>query len=200
MNNDSVANGGGSMNKPYVGTRLCPIDPDGSIELPGFLLQLAQERSPNWVMFAGPDPEAPCLCLLDETALAQRLATAGDAKRAGRAFGFFEPAPFFSNGRLQLPGIARIGGWLGPEALLIGAGDRLELWDPEIAATRGCGTVAALALLHRRIALSQEDEHDPLLPLSEPSPRPFRINVRKPGEHRRGASTRRDLGSPARAA
>ncbi|MBX9814702.1 MAG: hypothetical protein A4S12_00075 [Proteobacteria bacterium SG_bin5] len=190
------------MSKPYVGARICPVDPEGSIELPAFLLQLASERSPNWLMFAGPDPEAPCLCLLDEHALADRLARAGEARRAQRGFGFFEPAPFFSSGRLQLPAIARAGGWLGAEALLIGAGDRLELWDPEIAATRGCGTVAALAQLHRRLALPQEDDNDPLLPLSDTVIRPFpgggRAAVRS--DRRRAAQRGRDLGSPARAA
>ncbi|MBX9882391.1 MAG: hypothetical protein K2X73_10510 [Sphingomonas sp.] len=187
------------MNKPYVGARLCQVDPDGSIELPPFLLQLASERSPNWLLFAGPDPDAPCLCLFDERALAERLEQAGGARRAQRNFGFFEPAPFFSSGRLQLPAIARAGGWLGADALLIGAGDRLEVWDPDIAATRGCGTVAALAQLHRRLSLPQEDDNDPLLPLSDAVIRPFPAPGRGPlrAARRRAAQ---HVGSPARAA
>ena len=194
-----VTKGEIQMVKPYVGAKLCLVEPDGSIELPPFLLQVASERSPNWLMFAGPDLEAPCLSLLDEATLARRMESLGEGRRAQRSFGFFEPAPFYSSGRLQLPPIAR--GWLAAEALLIGAGDRLEVWDPEIAATRGCGTVAALAQLHRRLATPQEDEHDPLLPLADAhvlkafdaGRKPARVDRRRPA---RGLQ----LGATARAA
>ncbi|MBX9795786.1 MAG: hypothetical protein K2Y03_02745 [Sphingomonas sp.] len=91
----------------------------------------------------------------------------GPARSTRRDFGFFEPAPFYASGRLQLPVMARAGGWLGAEALVIGAGDRLEIWDPVVAAERGDGTVAALALLHRRMATQQEEEHAPVLPLHD---------------------------------
>ncbi len=157
--------------KPYVGSSLCAIAVDGSIDLPSFILAIACERSPHWLMFAGPDQQAPCLALFDEQTIARRLDNVagdnGSTRSARRDFGFFEPAPFYSTGRLQLPALARASGWLGAEALVIGAGDRLEVWDPAIAAERGDGTVAALALLHRRLSAQHEDDVAPVLPLHD---------------------------------
>ncbi len=120
---------------PLTGTFTRSVDDKQRITIPKELRSaLGEQREGTFYVAPGTDGS---LAIYDEDAfvrLGQRLADAPPAQRDVRAFGrlFYAQAhrvELDKQGRLRLPGSLSDWADLGKEAVLVGVGDHLELWN-----------------------------------------------------------------------
>ena len=144
----------------FSGTATQVVDADGGMQLPHFILSTLTRRSESRRILFGPHEVDPCMSGYDERYAAwlhaelerlrlrdEALGTdqAGHHARTRRAFGAVETASYDDNGRVTLPPMMRRRTRIGEAALVIGAGGRFEIWNPEIARTSGDDELRQLA-------------------------------------------------------
>jgi MraZ protein len=135
------------MHSLFLGCTLCEVDPDGTILLSDSAAQALGLPAPDEPLFLSTHERDRCLVgyarsHLDEIRTRTerwRLAdeAAGRNERAHhdrmrRLFGLVETAPRIAGG-LALPPAMRHLGRIESVALVVGAGDRFEIWNPQLA-------------------------------------------------------------------
>lgn len=144
----------------FSGTALQPVDEQGGLVLPGFVLDaLARRRADRRVFFA-PHEVDRCISSYDGAHAAwlhaeverQRLRgeERGEApdvhhRRARRTFGAAEAAQYDEGGRVVLPVRIRARSRIARAALVVGTGSSFEIWDPETARAAGDEELKSLA-------------------------------------------------------
>ena len=143
----------GASDKPYAGTALARVNAGGRVRLPDFVRRVL-ERHPSSI-FVGLHPEAPCLLAFDtryrdrlHDELHEGTAAAGEERRARlrRVFGTSQEIGWPCD-HIRLPDVARRKAMIGAQALFIGIGGALEIWDPGTAAASGDEILEELAAL-----------------------------------------------------
>jgi DNA-binding transcriptional regulator/RsmH inhibitor MraZ len=147
------------MSSLFCGCALCEVDADGIVRLPDFLAEALGPNDETGDLLVSPHEIDKCLVgfhrdHLDELAVRAerwRLAdeSAGrDARahyaRSRRCFGMVERAPRDA-GAIRLPDAMRHLGQIGATALFVGAGDRFEIWNPDLAIASGDAELRELA-------------------------------------------------------
>lgn len=130
----------------YCGCALCDVDGDGIISLPEKLaetlglgdaadLLLSTHESDRCLVGYARDHLEELRARTERWRLADEAA-GHDARahhlRARRVFGIVEAAPRTANG-LRIPAAMRHLGRIGAVALLVGTGERFEIWNPDLA-------------------------------------------------------------------
>lgn len=137
------------MGSLYLGCALCEVDAEGNVLLPDHTARALGLPAPDEPLFLSPHERDQCLVgyskphlheirtrterwrLADEDA--GRDAHAHHA-RMRRLFGIVEAAPRNERG-LLIPAVMRHLGRIESIALVVGAGDRFEIWNPHLAVT-----------------------------------------------------------------
>ncbi|MDB5703936.1 MAG: hypothetical protein JWN66_1052 [Sphingomonas bacterium] len=165
------------MDELFIGSALSEVTSGGEILLPRTFHQTAQLRSQNGSLFVGLHEESRCLVVYDKAFAAQqqwdfdtrRAAFIGsnlDAHytRLRRTFGFVEEVKLAPDGMMTLGALMRERGRIGTTALLVATGQRFEIWDLDFVLERGPADLVALATLHLKIQIANEECHVPALP------------------------------------
>lgn len=146
------------MSSLYCGFALCEVDSDGNVLLPDFLAEaLTPDNSQSELLISTHETDQ-CLvgyardhldALLARTERWREADEAagrdaeGHHRRARHFFGMVERAPRDAD-HLRLPAALRCIGRIGDIALFVGAGDRFEIWNPELALAAGDAELRAL--------------------------------------------------------
>lgn len=155
------------MSSLYLGCALCEVDAEGNVLLADTMARTLGLPAPEEPLFLSTHERDQCLVGYARSHLQEirtrterwRLADedAGrDAQRhherMRRLFGIVEVAPRSAQG-LMLPAVMRHLGRIESMALIVGTGDRFEIWNPRIAVTHVDGRFRELAswqVMHRR--------------------------------------------------
>lgn len=156
----------------FSGNALGKVGADGAVRLPPFVLAVLARRGACGRVHIGAHPSAPCLTAFDSARLQgladelerlrRRDEDAGEADgarhaaRARRAFGLSETAPVGDDGCVALSAFLRTRGGIGAQALFVGTGSEVEIWDAEAA--RAADDPALRALAEYRLAEQEERE------------------------------------------
>ncbi|MDG2532627.1 hypothetical protein P6144_03120 [Sphingomonas sp. HITSZ_GF] len=147
------------MGSLYLGCALCEVDADGNILLAEPTARALGLPAPDEPLFLSTHERDQCLVGYARSHLQEiqtrterwRLADedAGrDARlhqdRMRRLFGIVEVAPRNDHG-LLLPAVMRHLGRIESVALVVGAGDRFEIWNPQLAVAHSDGRFRELA-------------------------------------------------------
>ena len=138
--------------RPYAGTALVRVNPGGRARLPEFARRVL-ERHPSTI-FVGLHPVAPCLLAFDSRYQDQlteelRQAAAGEERQARMRRVFSTTAEIgWPCVHIMLPGLARRKALIGDQALFVGVGGAIEIWDPDVAARSDDEVLVELASLH----------------------------------------------------
>ena len=142
----------GAGHRPYAGNAMVRVNVGGRARLPDFARRVL-ERHPSTI-FVGLHPVAPCLLAFDSHYHEQltdelRQAAAGEERQARMRRVFSTTAEIgWPCVHIQLPDLARRKALIGGQALFVGIGGAIEIWDPEIAARSGDEVLGELAALH----------------------------------------------------
>lgn len=155
------------MNSLYLGCALCEVDGDGNVLLAETMARRLGLPAVDEPLFLSTHERDQCLVGYARSHLGEirtrterwRLADE-DAGRDARAhhermrrlFGIVEVAPRSEHG-LLLPAVMRHLGRIESVALVVGAGDRFEIWNPQLAVAHTDGRFRELAswqVTHRR--------------------------------------------------
>ena len=146
---------------PFIGNALCALY-GGQLTLPAFARLAIARRGDARTIFIGAHENDPCLVGYDRS-FAAALAADCRRRRAAietsapnahharerRIFGFVESVDFDETGRIALPPMLARRARIGATALIVGAGDSFEIWNPELAleaSDPGLRELAALCL------------------------------------------------------
>jgi MraZ protein len=144
----------------FSGNALQAVDGEGAMLLPAFVLRALSRRSESRRVMFSPHELDPCINGYDEghadwlfveterrRLRDESLGLAADEhhRRARRAFGAAESAPFDARGRIVLPPAVRRRARLDGAALIVGTGGSFEIWNPDIARTSGDDELSRLA-------------------------------------------------------
>lgn len=147
------------MGSLYLGCALCEVDADGNILLADSLARSLGLPAPDEPLFLSTHERDQCLVGYAKSHLSEirtrterwRMAdedagrdARGHHERMRRLFGIVEAAPRNERG-LLLPAVMRHLGKIESIALVVGAGDRFEIWNPHLAAAHGDGRFRELA-------------------------------------------------------
>ncbi|MEP9360855.1 hypothetical protein [Sphingomonas sp. KR3-1] len=147
------------MSSLYLGCTLCEVDADGNVLLGDTAARALGLPSADEPVFLSTHERDQCLVGYAKSHLSEirtrterwRLADedAGrDARlhqeRMRRLFGIVELAPRSERG-LLLPAVMRHLGRIESVALVVGAGDRFEIWNPQLAVAHTDGRFRDLA-------------------------------------------------------
>ncbi|HEY0116928.1 MAG TPA: hypothetical protein VGB54_14535 [Allosphingosinicella sp.] len=142
----------GVAERPYAGTALIRVQPSGKVKLPDFARRVL-ERHPSTI-FIGLHPVAPCLLAFDsryQDQLAHDIRQSSEADerqaRMRRVFGTTQEIGWPCD-HVRLPDLARRKALIGTQALFVGVGAAIEIWDPEAAGKSGDEVLEELAALH----------------------------------------------------
>lgn len=130
----------------FHGTEICDVRADGTVPLPAFLTEALGGETATELLVSRHDADA-CLVGYDRAHLntvaqcneQRRLsaeARGEDAsthyRRMRRSFGLVERMPRGAD-TILIPAAMRHLGKIGAVALFVGAGDRFEIWNPDLA-------------------------------------------------------------------
>lgn len=147
------------MGSLYLGCALCEVDPDGNMLLADPTARALGLPAPDEPVFLSTHERDQCLVGYAKSHLNEirthterwRLAdenagrdTRAHHERMRRLFGIVEVAPRSERG-LLLPAVMRHLGMIESVALVVGAGDRFEIWNPHLAVAHGDGHFRELA-------------------------------------------------------
>jgi DNA-binding transcriptional regulator/RsmH inhibitor MraZ len=142
----------GAAERPYAGNALIKVPPNGKVRLPDFARRVL-ERHPSTI-FIGLHPVAPCLLAFDsryQEQLAQDIRQGCEADdrqaRMRRVFGTTQEIGWPCD-HVRLPDLARRKALIGAQALFVGVGGAIEIWDPQAAGNSGDEVLEELAALH----------------------------------------------------
>jgi len=144
----------------FSGSALTAVDAKGRLSVPAFIRAVVERRGGSKEILIGLQEGACCLKAFDQTYLValnrenerRRLAeeTGGGTlvthhQRQRRDFGYAEPAPYDTSGRIILPARLRRRGRIEGLALFVGIGPSFEIWNPKLAIESGDPDLADLA-------------------------------------------------------
>ena len=136
------------MNPVFVGSALCEVDGDGRLVLPDFIRDVLGTPAAECALFLSRHESDACLIgygdrhlrtLRRRTERRRRAdesagrGTRGHHRRARATFGLVEPTPQRA-GTMYLSAAMRHLGRIDRLALLVGAGESFEIWNPQLAA------------------------------------------------------------------
>ncbi|AJP71425.1 division/cell wall cluster transcriptional repressor MraZ [Sphingomonas hengshuiensis] len=145
------------MSSLFHGSALCEVDADGNVPMPGFVNEALDADRPE--LLVGKHESDACLVGYDRAHLdtvaarneRRRLAdeargedARGHYRRMRRSFGLVGRMPR-ADATLRIPAEMRHLGRIGGLALFLGAGDRFEIWNPDLAMQSDDDQVRALA-------------------------------------------------------
>lgn len=160
------------MDEIFTGSAICEVTSGGEIVLPRAFHETARYRSPEGRLMVGVHCDSRCLVVYDPILASQRLydserqrgafAASGldphDARQR-RLFGFADQAMLAPDGMIVLPPLLRDCCRIGDAALLVGAGDKFEIWDLAFVREHGPADMVLLALLHRDLMSDTRHYH-----------------------------------------
>jgi len=163
------------MEHLFGGSALEAVDGSGRVRLPGFVREVARQRSDSRFLVFGPHESDPCLTGYDGSyrrmlfADTERLRLRDEAAGTGaarhgrvrRAFGLTEQAEIDAGGGVSLPPMVRRFGRIEGLALFVGTGAAFEIWNPHLAAESDDPALAELArwrLGHDRPQRHEQEE------------------------------------------
>lgn len=123
----------------FLGSYEYQLDEKGRVSLPADFRRKAEDGAP-FVLLQSLQSEAPCLVLYPESAwwsVRKRLADLRESDRSAKARAFLrwvnstaqEVTPD-KQGRINIPDRLREVASLDGAVLVVGVGDRIEIWDP----------------------------------------------------------------------
>ncbi len=134
----------------YCGCAICAVDAEGIVAIPEALaedfglnaateLLLSPHESDHCLVGFARDHLSEVHSHAERWRLADESAGRGAQahhRRARQLFGIVEPARRVDGG-LQIPATMRHLGQIGRSAVVVGAGERFEIWDADLALTSG---------------------------------------------------------------
>jgi len=142
----------GAAERPYAGHALIRVQPNGKVRLPDFARRVL-ERHPSTI-FVALHPALPCLIAYDSRYHAQLIEEIGEGQEAEerrarlrRVFATTQEVGWPCD-HVRLPDLARRKAAIGAQALFVGVGGAIEIWDPQSAAQAGDEVLEELARLH----------------------------------------------------
>lgn len=129
----------------FSGSAIRPVDGEGRLVLPGFVLWTLRRRFPCGRLVLGIHEVDPCITGHDEAygatlyAEVERrrlqeelfgIAATAHHSRTRRLFGAVEHAGVDEAGSVRLPPMMRRRSDIGARALFVGTGPGFEIWDP----------------------------------------------------------------------
>jgi MraZ protein len=146
----------------FIGNAYCSVDAMGRVKMPQFVQRALARRSAGSGLFLSRHDLDLCLISYDRSAAARMeedngrrrqgeagwLANPAYHARLRRAYGFALSLTLDSKSRMTLPPLLRQVGKIGGSALVIGAGDTFEIWNPEMALESGDAALGELARFH----------------------------------------------------
>lgn len=139
---------GSTPERPFAGHALARVQQGGRVRLPDFARRVL-ERRPSTI-FIGLHPSLPCLIAFDaryQERLHEEIGGAGPDERRSRLrrlFGTTQEVGWPCD-HLRLPDLARRKALIGAQALFVGIGAAIEIWDPDLAAKSGDDILEELA-------------------------------------------------------
>jgi len=169
------------MDELFIGSAICEVTTGGEIVLPRHFHETIISRSPDGRLFVGLHEESPCLVVYDRIFAAQQqwdlenrrsvfLGTNLEAHyaRQRRAFGFVEHVTLAPDGMMMLAPLMRQQGRIGNAALLVATGPRFEIWDLDMVLESAPADLVALATLHLKYQVANEEHHGASLRAADP--------------------------------
>ncbi|HEY0113030.1 MAG TPA: division/cell wall cluster transcriptional repressor MraZ [Allosphingosinicella sp.] len=157
----------------FSGNALAPVDADGGVRLPPFILREMERHCDGARLLFGVHENDPCLTGYG-SGLRPRLQAELERRRLGdeqagrpaedhhararRLFGMVEEATYDARGRIDLPPLARRRAGITGQVLFVGAGSHFEIWDPARALSDGGPEVRELAEYRLEEGLQSREE------------------------------------------
>lgn len=152
------------MPQLFLGNALCAVAASGKLVLPLFARGGFTTSS---TIMVGVHETDNCLVgyrrehaeTLAADCLRRRLAeeaalSIAHHSRARRIFGFVQECPCSGRGELKLPPMMRRRTRIGDTALIVGAGETFEIWNPQLALESADPELAELAGFHLEYAMA----------------------------------------------
>lgn len=151
------------MPRLFLGNSLCAVAPSGKLVLPLFargglttssLIMIGVHETDNCLVgYRREHAEALAADCLRRR-LEEPAAPTAHHSRARRIFGFVQECPCSGRGELKLPPMMRRRTRIGDSALIVGAGETFELWNPRLALESADPELAELAGFHLEYAMA----------------------------------------------
>lgn len=187
----------------FIGSAISPVGVGGEIMLPPAFVRTLKNRSDKGEIYVGRHEEGQCLVGYDRLFLDQQMqrvdwgqgALVGGSRMTHdawlrRTFAFVEPTVLTDKNHMSIGPILRARGKIGAAVLLVGAGQRFEIWDLASVIARGPCDLQWVAERHvqaQRLCLpAGQNVQAALAPVVLPPAKPRKASrtVRRPGSPR----------------